>query len=311
MKQKFTFNTCFTVLFIAGFLSTQLSAQNQVWPKPGATWIYQNDLFLKLLLKFKYTKDTIIDGVNCQQISLERKQQYEPYDPVTYNKSYIYSKSVGDSVYLSFDLTKGFDFMFDFSVTKNTTWKRENTEFTSCSDTSVTTIDSVSSKTINGKNLQVLYVHSEENASSKQGGTIYERLGHYNNGICQMFYPYNGNCGGVTDWYAFVLLSYEDKDWNFHPNGVNGEETFRTLGIENTFSTSMNIYPNPASEQLFIQGMDEITEFTLFNSIGVEVKLEAYKRNNGTVEFNVAAYPKGLYYIQNKNTGEVVQWIKN
>lgn len=294
------------LLFCANFTFSQ----NQIWPKKGATWIYQNDLFIKLLLKFKYTKDTLINGVNCQQISVEKKEQYEPTDAVVYSKRNFYSKCVGDSVFLAFSDSTNFEFIFDFSTSKNTKWLRENEKFSSCSDTSITRIDSLSTKLINGKNLQVIYLHSELNAANKQGGMIYDRLGQYNNGVCEMFYPYNGECSGVIDWYDFVLLSYKDDEWSFIPNGVNGEEVFNTLSLKAMKGLSFSVYPNPVKEILHIDYQGSDNEFNVINSLGTKMNINPIKSFQQTVEWDVSHYPEGIYFIQNRETGEVIQWVK-
>jgi hypothetical protein len=62
------------------------------------------------------------------------------------------------------------------------------------------------------------------------------------------------------------------------------------------------VYPNPASEKLFIvtypvNGNSLIYDLTVYNSGGA-VMYQGNKLNSSKHEINIQAYPSGLYYIK-------------
>ena len=75
----------------------------------------------------------------------------------------------------------------------------------------------------------------------------------------------------------------------------------RKLKLSNFVSMAM-VYPNPASEQLFIvtypvNGNSLIYDLTVYNSGGA-VMYQRNKLNSGKYEISIQAYPSGLYYLK-------------
>ena len=69
--------------------------------------------------------------------------------------------------------------------------------------------------------------------------------------------------------------------------------TFQT-GYDKITETAhqMKVYPNPAAETLYIQGL-ELTEVQVFNAFGQMVK--TFKNTN---EINVCDWAKGMYVLR-------------
>lgn len=80
-----------------------------------------------------------------------------------------------------------------------------------------------------------------------------------------------------------------------------------TLGeslSENT--SSFNIFPNPATDNLSIEANEEITEVNIYNIIGVSVYNEQCTNNNLNV--NISEFNSGVYFIKVKTgNGETVK----
>ena len=69
--------------------------------------------------------------------------------------------------------------------------------------------------------------------------------------------------------------------------------TCPTAGINDQYLTNISIYPNPASNTLFISGNETPIAVAIFNVLGKEV-LSIKNTNN----INVQALPSGVYVIR-------------
>ena len=80
-----------------------------------------------------------------------------------------------------------------------------------------------------------------------------------------------------------------------------------TLGESLAENTSyLNIFPNPATDNLSIEANEEITEVNIYNIIGVSVYNEQCTNNNLNV--NISEFNSGVYFIKVKTgNGETVK----
>jgi len=69
--------------------------------------------------------------------------------------------------------------------------------------------------------------------------------------------------------------------------------TCPALGIDDQYLTNISIYPNPTNDKLFIQGLSDATEVSIYNILGKEV----ISTNNAS-NINVKALPSGVYVIR-------------
>ena len=72
--------------------------------------------------------------------------------------------------------------------------------------------------------------------------------------------------------------------------------TCPVLGIDDQYLTNISIYPNPTNDKLFIQGLSDATEVSIYNILGKEVI-----STKNTSNINVKALPKGVYIIRISN----------
>ena len=66
-----------------------------------------------------------------------------------------------------------------------------------------------------------------------------------------------------------------------------------TLSVEDETQLDISIYPNPTNDKLFIQGLSDATEVSIYNILGKEVI-----STKNTSNINVKALPKGVYIIR-------------
>ncbi len=76
--------------------------------------------------------------------------------------------------------------------------------------------------------------------------------------------------------------------------------------IESIIYSEFIIYPNPSSETITIQALDDVTSITLYNEIGSRIAIYEISKNK---TINVTSLPQGIYYIQ-PNTGGLYKLIK-
>jgi ssDNA-binding replication factor A large subunit len=65
----------------------------------------------------------------------------------------------------------------------------------------------------------------------------------------------------------------------------------------------IKLFPNPASDMIYIEAEAEISQVTVFNAIG-RVVLDQTYRNNQRVQLNVGSLIPGLYMIRVDSEGQ-------
>jgi len=74
------------------------------------------------------------------------------------------------------------------------------------------------------------------------------------------------------------------------------------------------IYPNPTSGKITLELGDKLAErnleISIINTLG-KVLLQKTVKSRKNIQFDISAFPKGLYYlnIQNSKTGNTIQII--
>ncbi|OQC44345.1 MAG: hypothetical protein BWX59_01970 [Bacteroidetes bacterium ADurb.Bin028] len=109
---------------------------------------------------------------------------------------------------------------------------------------------------------------------------------------------------GIHDWYYTPVndIHYSIEIYKFFTNTMD----FPT-DIKNTTIESLNIYPNPASDILFVS--QDVDEIAIFDVTG---KLVLKEFNNNSI--NISALNSGLYIVktisEGKNYEHKIQIIK-
>ena len=115
----------------------------------------------------------------------------------------------------------------------------------------------------------------------------------------------SGNYTPTSDGAIFHLLCYHVDD-----NLIYVNPEFDTCDIteieENKTENSVSIYPNPANDQIHIEGLVEASEISLYNAFGTCVKKLTLNGNEEIAIDNLAA---GLYLLR-INKKQAVKFLK-
>ena len=80
-----------------------------------------------------------------------------------------------------------------------------------------------------------------------------------------------------------------------------------STGIEET-SNSINIYPNPANDRLYIEAEAEINDVVIYDVYGRAQNLRISESQNLRISINVSGLNAGIYFVKiNTNQGEIVK----
>lgn len=95
--------------------------------------------------------------------------------------------------------------------------------------------------------------------------------------------PYVGNV---------IYVAFKYTGLNAHNWYVDDIEITGVLGVDDITTEKFSVYPNPANENIRINGIDKETEVSIYNVMGVLVKTVV---TNGNDDINVSELPSGLY----------------
>jgi surface protein len=111
-----------------------------------------------------------------------------------------------------------------------------------------------------------------------------------------MFSGANSFNQNLSSWCVTNITS---EPSNFSANSALSENnkpvwgTCPTASVDDQNELDISIYPNPTNDKLFIQGLSDATEVSIYNVLGKEV-LSIKNTNN----INVQALPSGVYVIR-------------
>ncbi|MBQ3709848.1 MAG: choice-of-anchor J domain-containing protein [Bacteroidales bacterium] len=111
--------------------------------------------------------------------------------------------------------------------------------------------------------------------------------------------------GTVVEVQAFPLKGYAFDRWNDgntqNPRTITLNENvtlvafFKNTGVGESGVTVLNVYPNPANDNLHIEGLEADAEVQFYNSLGMMVKTITA---NADEEINISDLAPGMYVIR-------------
>ena len=106
----------------------------------------------------------------------------------------------------------------------------------------------------------------------------------------------------ASNYTRFVLAQPSDRAWYIHPDGTIHSYG---VGIEQAEQAEVAVYPNPASDRIFVQ-LDgvEADEICVLDIYGKQVKRIAAAESTNTI--GVQDLAKGLYFVQVRKDGAAV-----
>ncbi len=100
-----------------------------------------------------------------------------------------------------------------------------------------------------------------------------------------------------ADGFVFVKWSDETTD---NPKEVIVDEDivlaafFEFTSVDENGMETVSLYPNPAKDKLFLEGLEEECEISIYNAMGMKVKTTKLQ---GDAEINISELPAGLYLV--------------
>lgn len=109
----------------------------------------------------------------------------------------------------------------------------------------------------------------------------------------------NGNSAIIEDLqpsvnYQYKLTSVNEFGFSDYSNII---QVTTTASINEISAIMLKIYPNPASDHIFIESDDDILECVLINSIGEEIPAEFFKSEDRKMELSTEKINAGIYVI--------------
>ncbi|NVK64101.1 MAG: T9SS type A sorting domain-containing protein [Flavobacteriales bacterium] len=144
-------------------------------------------------------------------------------------------------------------------------------------------------------------------------GTTVEKFTYSNGDNCSEVIHFKVANGGHT-WPGTAFSTAgtnQDMDaslevWKFVSQyDINGKMGCATIGINETVSSNLVLYPNPARSHVTIEGLNQASKFELFSILGERVLDGEISKASNSI--HVADLQKGMYFL--KVEGEVFELV--
>lgn len=265
------------------------------WGKIGTKWTYwipQTEGNYKLLpFEMQSTGDTIIEGKTCYK--LENIGECSVTD---LSSIYIYTEY--DKVYYYDDVAEDFLLLYDFSLNAGDEYYLflDHGYFTNLL---IVYIDSVGTEIFNDSSFRVQYVTTTSAYISEDSVTW--QLGASNNakivefmGSTTYFFPQK-----VDSCHNFIstICSYQDEKGFIYTTGSYPCGTPVPNSVQEYKAPNINIYPNPAHDQLTIENTNSlIRNIRLYDLSGKTIQ-KVSNINQYQITIPLPEVKQGLYFI--------------
>ena len=109
-----------------------------------------------------------------------------------------------------------------------------------------------------------------------------------------------------VDDVAYSTTNWTGGNFDFDPASSFSEDCSGTAGSNNMDQILVNVYPNPASTELYIE-VSETTQIELLNMVGETVLTTILNHQKNTID--VSSLVSGVYFLQTEN-GASTKFIK-
>ena len=307
-------------VFIAlSVFTSQSKAQSNFWIDSGAVWHYDYGLFAEGgFHKLKYTKDTLIQGNNCQELI---DSTYTFYAQITGTILFGYATATPYYTYTNGDtifwLKNGeFLTLFNFAAQVGDTWTidKSSTSILSCDTISQVEVTQKDSIQINGNWYRTLSLQSIPGSFSEiRGGLVVERFGTMGYGF---LFPLGLSCDSniIVDYQQFSFTCFEDKSFPlYNPSGNECEYLLTHQSIEENSDLAFDLFPNPANAVLNLNFNKTIPEKIEIINLEGKVIQQISTGLEKQVQLDVSYLESGIYFIKcikNNNSSTIRKWMK-
>lgn len=270
----------------------------------GAEWYY-NERFAFSgdidYIKFKSEKDTIINGKTCKKIT-KRHKIYCFDRPDT---EFLYTSN--DTVFF-FDTTfNEFQNLYVFNSAQNDSWSIKIKDEAQEIDTITISVDSISTKQINGQNLKVLFVtydKNDENFPESYSSTIIEKIGDIN----YMFnwYPWSQIICDAN--WTDGLRCYLDSEIGLYSTGIvdSCDYIYKWTGVNiEKQNGKIHVFPNPVNDYLLIETDMRTDLIAELHSLDGKILISKVFNENTKLDLN--RINRGMYILTIRNGNEIIE----
>lgn len=296
------------------FLLSPFSAHAQSWCPPGAEWYHTRySMSGSSYVKITYTGTVAINTFTCQQLDQQIGNRSGFTNQVTIGNSLpaYYTYLSNNVVYLRIDNTNTFDTLYHFNAVPGNQWLLPANKVTglTCTRSKLTVLDT-GHRVVQGVNLRWLKVNISNGLPATD--TIYERFG-----FKQHFFLAFDLCSGQHDYYyGGPIRCYSDNqilNYKVNTDSCNHLQVFPNSIDESSIFSSVKIYPNPATDKIFVayDGLETKTVMLVItNSLGQAIRID--EQPLPKLEIDIHTLERGLYFlnVQSGNQQKVFKILK-
>ena len=308
------------IYFIFFVILITFNAIGQVWIDKGAVWHYDYwTIGYGGFSKYEYSKDSLIDGRNCQMITGKAyefaRDQYNNIVLVSIKEAENQLTYVsGDTVF--YRNNGQFFVLYNFGASIGDSWviSASDKPFGVCNDTSRIEVIDTGRMIINYTSYRFIKVKPTPDSPVGLQGTYVERFGNIDekSSPFQSLFPVAFQCDslpGIMEWNFFSFKCYEDNSFTrYNPSNIDCEYYLTLLGINETSQNQLYCYPNPTEGIINIERNSSIPTFVeIYNQQGT--LLRTFSMDNNTKQIDVSDFPAGLYLLKSKS-GDYKQLLK-
>ena len=94
--------------------------------------------------------------------------------------------------------------------------------------------------------------------------------------------------------YGIINSTLESDQWIL-------EEASNTLSLNETILKNVTMFPNPANGLVTIQGLNHISNLTIYDVQGKQITIENLETSLENLKFSVKNFKNGIYFVKVEN----------
>jgi hypothetical protein len=307
------------IIFLFAFYFIDVKAQNNFeWADSGAVWHHTyNGLTGLGYQKMTYQKDTIINNQLCQKIIRESQSLIQVSQgvfvpsQVNIDPSYFLYQS-NDTVYTYYN--GSFFMAFKTNATVGEIWDLGNFSGIASNLHAYVKVDSVYFQTYNGVSLRNIKIHNCDANGDSLDFTVFDTIPvagisspFLGGNINEKFGPTIGFNGinytsvffGVDEYIPQQILCYQSATFPFIQFGTSDCFNNIFVGIDDQVEDAIQIYPNPAHNQITING--KFGETLILSDVLGKIVLQKQLKS-ASESIDITQLANGMYLVNVGNT---------
>lgn len=267
-----------SLLFLFIVSNGWVSAQNTIWTQHNAVWHYDYwNVAESGFIKIVQDDPVLIGGHWCDHL-IATKYSFFQTGPDG-EMAYTTEGYIGGDVYASNDTvfywdTDHFSVLYDFSAQAGDTWIVQNgasswSEFSECNDTSYAVVESTGTVALGTEQAIHLMVRDSVGGAFGIQGPINSHFGAMGGNYLFPFYRYCGSA--ILEMDQITFKCFQDDSLYFNPSGSDCEYMLTHLGTNEAALQNITVYPNPATNVLFVTDLEPGTALFVTDASGNSV----------------------------------------